>query len=84
MGVILCGLMPNDGFQQDLFSLSPKEQKKREIIMKIVDSANQKYGRKVLKLGAEGVGESQVTCREKELKHFTTRWNDLLTIRLNP
>lgn len=81
-GVMLGGLVPEQGFQQNLFAMPVKDQKKREVIMKLMDKMNKDFGKKVLRLAAEGIGQSAVTRDKKHLKRFTTRWDDLLTIYL--
>lgn len=81
VGILLGGLVPEGCFQQDFFSSPIKDQKKQEALMKLIDKANQDYGKKVLRTAAEGFKQPWQMRREHCSKHFTTRWEDLLTVR---
>jgi len=81
-GIMLGELVPEDSFQQDLFGARPEEQLKQRNLMELLDKTNKNFGRKVLKTAAEGFSQTWQMRRENCSKHFTTRWGDLLTVRI--
>lgn len=81
-GVMLGGLVPADSYQPDLFASDPKLQEKQKRIMDLMDQANKAYGRKVLRLAAEGIEQPWKMKREMCSPCYTTRWDDLLEIKI--
>lgn len=80
-GVLLGGLVPQECYQPDLFvdsSVSPKQR----AAMELLDRANQKFGYRVLHFAAEGITKSWQTKRQLRSPSFTTRWDEILTIRI--
>ena len=78
---MLGGLVPSGSFQQDLFVSQPKDQAKQALLMQLMDKANQKFGRKVLRVAAEGIEQPWQTRRAQCSPHFTTQWEQLLRIK---
>lgn len=81
-GLTLGGLVSNQAYQLDLFVGGNKQQEKEETLMQIVDQLNLKYGRKVVKTAAEGIEQPWKSKRENHTPHYTTCWNELLTIKI--
>lgn len=82
-GILLGGLVPEGCYQQDLFTLhDPVKEAKRKTVMNLLDKVNNKYGYRALQFASEGI--SQGWQRKKGLCSdcYTTRWSDLLTIRI--
>lgn len=79
VGVIFGGLVPEHSYQRDLFTKTPE--KHREL-MAFLDETNKRYGKKVLKFAAEGVVQPWKMKREQCSPCFTTRWEDLLKIKI--
>lgn len=80
VGVLLGELVSRDCFQPDLFSQGNISKQKK--LMALMDKMNDKYGKKVLIIAAEGLEQPWKMQRAHCSKHFTTRWEDLLTIRI--
>lgn len=80
VGVFLDGLVPSSCYQQDLFVPPPNP--KHRSLMRLVDQANQAYGRKVLRFAAEGVAQPWKMRQLKRSSRYTTRWSELLSIPL--
>lgn len=84
-GILLANLVPRDSFQPDLFVPQGKSLEKQEAVMKVMEAANQRHGRRILKFAAEGVLEDEELWKAKQLQstqRYTTRWEELLTIHL--
>lgn len=79
VGVMFGGLVPSDSYQRDLFTKTPEKQNE---LMALLDQANRRYGKKVLKFAAEGVAQTWKMKGEQKSPCFTTRWDDLLNIRI--
>lgn len=82
-GVILNGLVSKHAYQLDLFLKNNREcEKKEQALMKVIDELNHHYGRKVVKTAAEGIEQSWKSRRENCTPHYTTCWDELLTIKI--
>jgi DNA polymerase V len=81
-GIILDGLVLQQSFQQDLFEKPKIALQKQKKIMETVDAINEKFGAQTLKTASEGVGEPWQMKRSFKTNHFTTSWDDLLTVKI--
>ena len=81
-GIILEGLVPEDSFQRDLFVVKNKDDLKQKILMQTIDEINGSFGRNIVHSAAEGVQPAWKMRRNRKTSHFTTRWNELLTIKI--
>lgn len=81
-GVMLGGLVPSQSFQPDLFVERSPKQDRLDALMHLIDHANRKTGRQVLRWAAEGIQQPWKMKRNQCSPHFTTSWKDLLTIRI--
>lgn len=80
-GVMLMDLSDSDSFQLSLFD-DPKKINQNENLMKVVDKINQRYHEVVVKslaCGTEGRWKMQ---RQFKSPSYTTRWSDLLKIKI--
>lgn len=83
VGVMLGGIVSSESFQQDLFNPIPAENVEKQIsLMKLIDETNARYGRSTLKFAAEGISQSWKAKRDVSSLHYTTCWEDLLTIKI--
>jgi DNA polymerase V len=82
VGVMLGGLVPKNSFQQDLFHKNTPSLLKQQRLMQLMDQTNRRYGKGTMKLAAEGVAQPWKMQRNQCSPHFTTRWEDLLSIRI--
>jgi DNA polymerase V len=79
-GIFLGGLVSNC-YQTDLFANSI-DVEKQQVLMKLMDRANLQYGRKILRFASEGKDQSWKMRRNKCSAHFTTRWDEILRIKI--
>lgn len=78
-GVIVMGLTPNNETQLSFFNASnPKHQP----LMSVVDKLNKSYGKNKIKFGNQSLGRQWKMKQEKLSKSFTTRINEIITIKV--
>ena len=78
-GVILMGLTPNYETQLSFFDNSnPKHQP----LMSVVDKLNKSYGKNKIKFGNQSLGRQWKMKQEKLSKSYTTRINEIITVRV--
>lgn len=82
VGIILEGLVPEDNYQLDLFATHWQVSERQEQLMTTIDSINTRYGRGSLTFASEGVNPTWQMQRNHCSNHFTTSWEELLTIRI--
>lgn len=79
-GVLVSGLTQET--QQDLFAPKKTHQREKEKkTMALVDLANAKFGYSILQFAAEGKDPSYRKAQNRS-PCYTTRWSDILTIKL--
>lgn len=81
-GLTLGGLVSRHGYQLDLFVEKNGRQEKEQALMQVIDQLNTQYGRGVIKTAAEGIEQRWKSKRENCTPHYTTCWEEILTIRL--
>ncbi|MCX7908468.1 MAG: Y-family DNA polymerase [Ignavibacteria bacterium] len=81
VGVIFSGLSSQDSFQYNLFDRLNREKVFR--LMEIYDSINKKYGKGTLRFSAQGTNKVWKMKQEHLSEHFTTEWEEILTINLD-
>ncbi len=74
-GIMLTGLVFDTERQRTLFK-APSIQKST-LLMKTMDSINQKYGRETIKIASTGTNRSWSMARENLSPKYTTSWKDL-------
>lgn len=77
IGVGLIDLCPKTSLQYDLFNV-PKSDPN---LMKIFDSLNNRYGRDVLYIAAQGSDQHWTMRRQFLSPQYTTRWSDIPMIK---
>lgn len=77
IGVGLIDLCPKKSLQYDLFN-APKTNPN---LMKIFDSLNNRYGRDVLYIAAQGSDQHWTMRRQFLSPQYTTRWSDIPIIK---
>lgn len=82
VGIILSGLVPEGAEQQDLFSSSPKEHKRQQRAIQVLDEINRTFHQDVLRFAAEGIEQPWKMKKEQTSQRFTTSWDELLLINL--
>ena len=82
-GILLGGLVPSSRYQPDLFTpQDPALASKRKTAMALLDEANNAFGYSVLQFASEGTLRPWQKKSNMRSACFTTRWSDLLTIRI--
>lgn len=81
-GVLLSGLVPADCYQADLFAIHHPSRQKQQALSALVDKVNRQHGYDILKYAAEGISQGWRMKRGRCTKRFTTRWDELLTVKL--
>lgn len=79
-GVIVSGIVSEDGIQTSLFDNIDRE--KQSSTMRSIDLLNNRYGRDVVRIAAQGFGRRWKLKQEKLSPSYTTCWNDILTIKV--
>lgn len=80
VGVVLSNLVPSNCCQMDLFGETAQQKEKKKRMMRLLDTVNQRLGDDTLQLAAEGLDKPWKSKRENTSQHFTTSWDELLTI----
>lgn len=81
-GLTLGGLVSSHAYQLDLFVERNGSQEKEKAIMQVVDQLNHQYGHRIVKTAAEGIEQPWKPKRENCTPHYTTCWNEILTIKI--
>jgi len=80
-GVVLTSLVPDKFEQLRLDTNYQTDKEKNEKLMKVVDFIDYKYGKKGIKLAAEGFDKNWHSKCEYRSQAFTTSWSELLEVR---
>ncbi|RUM90662.1 MAG: Y-family DNA polymerase [Thiomicrospira sp.] len=84
-GVVLSGVTEKGAVQIDCFAPNPQysANPKSDRLMQVMDSLNHSMGKGTVQLAAEGHknGQAWQMKRSKMSKRYTTRWDELLTVR---
>lgn len=83
-GVMMLDLMDKDKEQYDFFNApqSSEEKQKSDRLMNTIDLINRKMGSSTVQLGGTRPHAAWNIKRDLLSKRYTTRWNELLTIKL--
>jgi len=79
-GVMLMNLLPAEIRQQDLFYAA----RSSEALMTVMDRINTTWGRGTLKSAAEGITKAWEMKREQMSPRWTTRWEEVPSVRCLP
>ena len=81
-GVMLSGFMHTEAVQQAIESLGKDDTEKQRTLMHTLDRINCRFGKGTLSYAAAGVRPGWGMRQTKRSPHYTTQWDDLLTIKL--
>lgn len=81
VGILLLDLAPRDVRQTDLFASSTINGNE-QILMKTLDRINANWGRQTIQYGTAGQKQKWQMRRAKMTRRFTTKWNEVLTIKV--
>ncbi|HEY8344157.1 MAG TPA: Y-family DNA polymerase [Bacillota bacterium] len=81
-GVLALDIVPENQVQGALFDRVDRA--KHAAVMKTLDVINSKYGRDTLKIAAQGIGKNKKwkLRQEKLSPSYTTKWDDIITVRV--
>ena len=79
-GIILSDIIPKNQVQLNLFETTDRN--KTDKLMKTIDRVNGNMGRDILKLSSSGINNKWKIGKEKLSPCYTTRWEDILHIRV--
>ena len=79
-GVILSDIVSSHEVQENIFD--KVNRLKSEKMMKTIDQINQKMGRDIVRYAAQGYTKKWVLKQQRLSPCYTTRWNDLLSIKI--
>lgn len=74
-GILLLDIVPEQMQQLDLFSSPPK--KNNDVLMKVMDQINSRYGKQTIKSAACGTTSYWAMLSEFKSPNYTTSWNEL-------
>jgi DNA polymerase V len=83
VGILLTGILEEQSYQPDLFADSAARTKGQRA-MEALDSLKGAFGKSSIRLGAEGIAQPWRRRSHSRSPSFTTKWEELLTIRLVP
>ena len=83
-GVMLMELNSETNQRQDDLFAAPVDPQKSTQLMATMDSLNARFGRGVVRIGAEGLAQQWKMKRGRMSPSYTTRWDDLLVLRQTP
>ena len=82
IGICFDELVRKNHQQLDLFNQPTDESlRKKDQLMTAFDSINQKFGRKTIKLAAEGFNQPALMLQQRLSPRYTTQWSDLPIIK---
>jgi len=80
-GIIVSRLVRDNGTQTTLWEKGISLRTKR--LLKIIDAINEKSGIEKIKFAVQGSGESWKMRQHSLSPHYTTRWEDILTVDMD-
>lgn len=79
-GVIVSGISTNQHIQTSLFDTFNRQ--KYDKLMAVIDKINDKYGKDTIKIATQG-SERRWKIRQEHLSpKYTTRWNNIITVKV--
>lgn len=78
VGIVLLGLTIQHQRQLSLFEPKAEDRDKQKLLMKVVDTANRKYGHGTLGLALPGTGAKPWhMAQQRKSRRYTTCWYEL-------
>ena len=78
-GIIVSDIVPQTQLQQNFFDIL--DRKKHSKIMEVLDNLNCMHGRDTVRVATQGFEKTWKLKQEFLSRSYTTRWEDLITIR---
>lgn len=79
-GVILSGIVPDTGVQQNLFDTVSRDKSRQR--MNVMDLINLKNGNDTVYFASQGIKKPWKMKREMISQAYTTNWDEILTVRI--
>ena len=79
-GVMLSGILPEEAIQLSVFKSGDRLKQSRA--MKAMDSINNVWGRDTVKIASGGIVQKWAMKRQHISQRYTTKWDELLTVRV--
>ena len=77
-GVMMMDISPEGAVQMNVFDpMNPEDRRKHDVLMKVIDMINNRFGRNTIYLLAQGNGKKWWIKQEKLCPCYTTRLSDL-------
>lgn len=80
LGVVLSGIVPDNGEILGLFETEEAEKIKKQKLGKLLDSINRIQGRDFIRIASGGRGDAWKRGQHMVSKKYTTDWSDLLEV----
>lgn len=80
LGIVLSGIVPDNGELLGLFEIEEAEKIKRQKLGKLLDSINKIQGRDFIRIASGGRGDAWKMGQHMVSKKYTTDWSDLLEV----
>lgn len=80
-GVMIEGLVSQNAFQPDLFTIQRPSHKKQKDSMQTLDAINKRSNQRLLYFAAEGIQKSWKMKQSLCSPHYTTSWKELLHVK---
>jgi DNA polymerase V len=80
LGVVLSGIVPNNGEVLSLFEVDESIREKGIKLGKLLDSINRTQGRDFIRLASAGRGDAWKMGQHMVSKRYTTEWKELLEV----
>jgi len=81
-GITLLNLSPKGSIQTDLFAKRPADDTKHTKAMSVLDKIQHKMGKESISFASEGIEKSWKMKKESSSPRYTTRWDEILTIKI--
>lgn len=82
LGVILSGIIPEGQHQPNFLTPTSISLEKQKAVMSLMDELNQKTGKKVVRMAAEGFKQDWQMQRQFLSSRYTTQWPEILHIKI--
>jgi DNA polymerase V len=80
LGVVLSGIVPNNGEVLGLFEKDEESKKKNDKLGKLLDQINRTQGRDFIRIASGGRGDAWKMGQHMISKRYTTDWRELLEV----
>ena len=78
-GVMLSGIVPHNSIQSDLFA--PQKKDNKRLLMNTLDNINFSMRNDIIKFASSGIDKNWKMRREHHSPRYTSRWEELRTVK---